>query len=111
MNMPCHLPHGERIPDQQTYYVRRAWAKLMTKDGTLIEAHKLHQINWADSLIDHSLQLTIVFCLMNGFIKLLDVGMTNLSLNRSHHLGKGFRGNDAESIDRNLLRRHLTLLL
>jgi len=50
----------------------------MTKHGTLIEAHKLHQITWADSVIDHSLQLLIVFCCLNGLIELLDIGVPDL---------------------------------
>ena len=80
-----------------------------TKDHSVIEADKLHQITWADGVIDHSLQ-RLIFCFANGFIKLFDVGMTNLCVNRSHHLGKWFRGNDAESFDRNLLRCYLILL-
>src|SRR5260370_17334472 len=102
------LPDDERVSDQQAHYVWRSWAKLSTKDHSVIEADKLHQITWADGVIDHSVQLLIVFCFANGFIKLFDVGMTNLCLNRSHHFCKWFSGNDTKSLDRNLLHCHFT---
>ena len=106
-----HFLHDERVSDQQAHYVWRSWAKLPTKDDTVIEADKLHQITWADSVIDHSLQFLIVFCCLNGLIELPDVGMPNLGLNGLHNFCDGFRGSDAESFDRNLLRCHLIVFL
>src|SRR5260370_2580223 len=93
------LPDDERVSDQQAHYVWRSWAKLSTKDHPVIEADKLHQITWADGVIDHSLQPLIVFCFTNGFIKLFDVRLTNLHLNRSHHSCNWLRGNHTESLN------------
>ena len=83
----------------------------MGADDTVIKTDKLHQITWADREIGHSLQFLIVFCCLNGLIELLDVGMPNLGGDCASYFRKRFRGNDAESFDRNLLRCHLIVFL